>query len=316
MGFSGDWLTGSHLAGGKVILLGEHAVVYGKPALVVGGRKGARARARQAEVSSLCLGERRYCLSSEVAEQEPLPAKAFRALLEVLGSAPVQVETQLEIPAGMGLGASAALAVAVARAVAAVERSSLTKDKPTADISDRQLLEAANAWEGVFHGNASGVDTAAAFESGCLWFSRAAGALPLKVSIMPRLVVAVADRAASTRAMVQWVARERSARPLQVDEYFSVISGLTEEAKQGATSGDWKRVGNLMTQNHEVLQALGLSTPKLDDACRIARMVGVHGVKLTGAGGGGCVVALSRSDSTFELIEAWTRAGYQSFEFS
>src|SRR6188474_2126391 len=101
-------------ANGKVILLGEHAVVYGVPAIAAGIERGVEASARPAASSSLRIGER-YAGAGDESEL----GRAFGALLAALGAPQLAVEASLELPPGSGLGASAALAVAIARAVLA-----------------------------------------------------------------------------------------------------------------------------------------------------------------------------------------------------
>lgn len=303
-------------AGGKVILLGEHAVVYGHSALVLGGRNGARAWARLAPESCLRLGEKHHCISSSLPSELSPALSAFRALLHVLNAPSVRVEAQLDIPAGMGLGASAALAVAIARAVVVCRGEGAKEPERAKNASSGEILAAANAWENVFHGNASGVDTAAALQAGCLWFNREEGATRLAVPQMPHAVVAVADRAASTRVMVENVARQRTRHPLQVGALFDRIGQLAQSAKLWSLQGNWQQVGALMSQNHLSLKSLGVSTDKLDAACRVAMGAGAYGAKLTGAGGGGCVVALCEASRGPEVVEAWRHSGYQVLQFA
>src|SRR5207344_344675 len=129
---------------------------------------------------------------------------ALEQICRVLGAGPQQVEVDVTLPLGSGLGGSAAIGVAVARALL----SGLGEAETPA-----RVLEGANAWEQVFHGNPSGVDAAAAYAGGCIWFTKADGIEPLFVAVPLKLVIALAGPPASTKQMVESVARLGQRRP-------------------------------------------------------------------------------------------------------
>ncbi len=281
-------------ANGKVILLGEHTVVYGLPAIAAGIDRGASAVAHPADSSTLRLGD-----ESVDRDGDSAIARAFAALLDALGAPPLAVEVTLEIPAGSGLGASAAIGVAIARAIV--------------DAGGQgDVLEAATAWERVFHGNPSGIDAAAATHGGCIYFTRADGPTPIRLIDALHLAIAVAGPPASTRAMVESVARLRDRKRELFDKTADGILSLVKNARLCLESGDSIGLGRLMDLNQMLLSGLFLSTEEIEHACRIARDAGALGAKLTGAGGGGCVVALVESD-TGPVLEAWKAAGLECF---
>lgn len=316
------------LAHGKVILVGEHAVVYGVPAIAVGVGVAATATARVADTSALTLGGRRIELGAGLAPAEaaretsapeaveppsvPLEARAFGALLASLAGDPaaahVEAECQLLQPSGVGLGASAAIGVALARAVSAALRP------PGAEHSSADLLAAAHAWENVFHGRASGIDAATAFHGGCLWFRSAEPPEPLRLPAALRLAVAIAGPAVSTRKMVESVAALRAAEPRRFELALQSIHALVHEARVALLLGKSLELGAALDRNHRLLCELGVSTPALDDACALARAAGAHGAKLTGGGGGGCVVALVDEHGGQRVLEAWRQQGLECFE--
>jgi mevalonate kinase len=285
-------------ANGKVILLGEHAVVYGVPALAAGIEKGARATAVPAQHARLRLGAREV----DGHDDSDL-GRAFAALLDSVGCAPHAVEVELELPAGAGLGASAALGVAIARALF---------EAASEQVSVERVLAAAGAWESVFHGNPSGIDAAAAAHAGCLLYSRVGGARALPVGRALELVVALAGPPASTREMVEGVARLRERRPELVDKTMAGIGALVQNGKASIETGDLIGLGRLMDLNQMLLSGLFLSTEGIERACGVARAAGALGAKLTGSGGGGAVIALVDREPS-AVLEALREAGLECF---
>jgi mevalonate kinase len=294
-------------ASGKVILLGEHAVVYGAPALAAGIERGARAEAEllpAGEASRLRLGGEVFTVTS--ADDR---GRAFAALLaEGDPLPPLAVTAESDLPPGAGLGSSAAIGVAVARAVLAASGQGIT-DEGTSGAVAR-----ATAWERVFHGNPSGIDAAAAAIGGCFRFTRAGGARPLAPGRDLILCVGLTGVSASTREMVEGVARLRARKPEVVDRTVEGITALVENAALAVEAGDLPALGKLMDLNQMLLAGLMLSTEAIEDLCAHARRAGALGAKLTGKGGGGSVLALAPDDDgAAAVLASWRAAGYEGF---
>jgi mevalonate kinase len=298
-------------AHGKVILLGEHAVVYGAPALAAGIDRGARAHAitlAPGEASRLHLGGDTIPADPESADDR---ARAFAALLAEGRAAPsVDVEATSELPAGGGLGSSAAIGVAVGRAVAALFDP----------VIDGEAAARAAAWERVFHGNPSGIDTAAASIGGCFRFTREHGAHPIAVARPLVLCIGWSGSSSSTRTMVEGLARLRARKSAMVDKSIAGISALVENAALAVEAGDLTGLGRLLDLNQMILAGLLLSTGPIEDMCATARAAGALGAKLTGAGGGGSVIALVDAGESAEedaaagkILDAWRAAGFSGF---
>ncbi len=293
-------------ASGKVILVGEHAVVYGVPAIAVGLDRGARAVARALErgPSELTLAVKGGSRLRVVEGQgDEALAAAFAALLASIRAAralgDVAVEVEADLPAGAGLGCSAALGVAVARSVA--------------EMDDEEARRHAMAWERVFHGNPSGVDAAVAALGGALVFT---GGEIESLDVRVPLVLAVGHSgvASSTRSMVESVARQRERRPELVQKTFDGIDAIARNARLAIEAGDARAVGKLLDMNQMLLAGLMLSTEEIEVMCSSARAEGALGAKLTGAGGGGCAIALADSRASAErIVAAWARAGFTGF---
>jgi mevalonate kinase len=311
-------------ASGKVILLGEHTVVYGAPALAAGLERGARATARaindasaardaseatnMSAQSALQIGGR--SIAADASSEDDL-ARAFAALLaEGAPSPALRVEAASDLPPGGGLGSSAALGVAIARAV-----------EDLAGRGDAAVLARAAAWERVFHGNPSGIDTAAAFTGGLLRFSRESGVTRLEARAPLWLCVGWSGESSSTRSMVEGVARLRARRPELVDRSISGAAALVENAALAMKAGDTESLGKLMDLAQMILAGLMLSTEAIEHMCGLARGAGALGAKLTGAGGGGSVIALVRptndgrppTEAASAILAAWQAAGFTGF---
>ncbi len=295
---------GAGAAGGKVILLGEHAVVYGVPALAAGIERGVRAVARPIEpgasrLSSLTI----RTWNAEVTEEDPRDlGRALHALVQASQlDAPLAIEAFVDLPPGGGLGCSAALGVAVARAI---------DPSASADL----IAERVMAWERIFHGNPSGVDAAVATRGGCLLFSKEEGIEEMRVGVPLTLCIGNSGASSSTAAMVAGVARLHAERTAAVEAAFDGIHDLVASSRHAVETGDRRGLGRLMELNQIWLGDLGLSTPAIDRMCRLAREHGAFGSKLTGAGGGGSVVALvNGGPGAWQVLHAWRGAGFEGF---
>lgn len=299
-----DDAVGLGRACGKVILFGEHAVVYGVPAIAAGISRGAEARCVQSRVDGISIN------GTTISEGNAL-LEALKQVRTALGVDRAQVDLSLSLPPGAGLGASAALGVATVRGLGNLFLR---------DLDERRVFFAAQAWERVFHGNPSGIDVAAAQSGGPIRFSKASEPEPLLMNKPLLLVVAQAGPPASTKEMVAGVARLKDRNPTQFQKTLDAILSLVENATLLLRSGDLAAVGKLMDLNHMLLAGWMLSTQELEEACRRAREHGALGAKLTGSGGGGSVIALSgeacdpeAEERAEAVLSAWREADFSCF---
>jgi mevalonate kinase len=285
---------------GKVILLGEHAVVHGHPALAGAIDRGVRLTA-----SAGPLRLRIAAWGIDVAAgDDHVVARALGAVAEALGVTTGTLDGDADLPAAAGLGSSAATSVAVARALAGLHGIA-------ADAA--RLAEAATAGERCFHGNPSGVDVALAIGGGLGVYRRGQGLQPLDAAPVP-IVIGLSGEPRSTAAMVARVADALAAAPTRAGEQLGSLGAAATEgaAIVCAAAPDLPRLGALMTSAHRTLTTLGVGSAGLDALVDAALGAGALGAKLTGAGGGGAVIALApgRQDA---VLDAWRAAGRDAF---
>jgi mevalonate kinase len=291
-------------APGKVTLFGEHAVVYGHPALVVAieRRVYAFAESREDNVIKISAKDLRvpgivisYIGSEVVLETDygmVLPAiayinKAIELTSKYLGSRKgVNIEIKSEMPVGAGLGTSAAVAISTIAAYAVANGHSLDKE---------EIARIGWEVEKEVQGIASPMDTSITSLGGYLRIKYGKGTVErarLNVGTELPLIIGYVEREAKTKDMVAMV-RERLQRyPDIYGDIMKLIGQVVSRAEGSLLSGDLSELGFLMNLNHSLLDALGVSTRRLNELVNVARDSGAYGAKLTGAGGGGCVIAL------------------------
>lgn len=265
---------------GKVILLGEHGVVYGQPALAAPISRGVRAWAVPASRCGLELP------STLKAEHAASLERAFSRAAKVTGHPKVHVTLESDLPLSMGLGSSGALSVAVSRV--------LLEAKTARPATLDALLKVALEMEKEFHGTPSGVDHTTSARGELVLFQRGRATV-VRAPRPVRLLVAIVGERPSTKRTVSAL-RERQARwPARYKRLFLEIGRVAKEGASAVRSGDLDALGDLMNVNQGLLNAVGLSSEGLEAMVNRLRRHGALGAKLTGAGGdGGAVLGLFR----------------------
>jgi mevalonate kinase len=290
-------------APGKVILFGEHAVVYGEPALAV-------AIHLRTEVTLQEKGEAHRVNGAPLSTyHHTYIREAIEALWK--GGPPLDVRTDSKVPSASGLGSSAALTVATVAALLQL------KGEFTPEATARAAYAAEwGAQKGrgsptdtstVTHGQAVLVDREA--RDGLLWtIARGERTWNLHHLDVPALTLVVGytgvrGRTADEVAKVaRFVKRTGFAR-----EVIRDLGKVTRGALADLAAKDTPALGKRMDEAHNLLRILGVSHPKLDDLCDAARAAGAYGAKLTGSGGGGSMIALT--DQPAECAKAIEKRG-------
>ena len=275
-------------AGGKVILLGEHAVVYGRPAVASGLALGIDAEAVRGAgprlESAIESDERGTTLVAEAAHAVGLDARDW------------VVRVRSELPPGQGLGSSAALAVAVLRALAvAAGRMLASADE----------LRIGRTLETIFHGTPSGIDPAAAALGSTFRFVRGDPPVvePIVLGAPVSLVIALGAAARSTGAAVGGLRERWQAEPARYEALFDEVAAVVDTGVGALRAGDLAALGAAFDRNQVLLERLGVSSPAIEQRVAAARAAGARGAKLTGGGAGGGVIALVDAE-TVEPVTA------------
>ncbi|MDH5622225.1 MAG: hydroxymethylglutaryl-CoA reductase, degradative, partial [Gammaproteobacteria bacterium] len=274
-------------AAGKIILLGEHAVVYGRHAVAVPIPDAVTASVvRSGHGTTLTVPEWGLSTAIDRARVTGIDATVnlIRAQLKVAGLDFI-IRVNSSLPRGMGLGSSAAIVVAITRAISRCMNLTL---------SDEELNAIAYACEKLAHGNPSGIDNTVSCYGKPVLFSNGTrlNMTVLELDEVPPLVVAFSHEAGSTLEQVAAV-RQRQERNRQAfAALFDQVDALSLAGAEALRAKQYEVLGSLMNICHGLLNAIGVSTPELEYMVAIARDSGAAGAKLTGGGGGGSIVAL------------------------
>ena len=277
-------------APGKIILAGEHAVVYGRPAIAV----PVWERVAQATITPLpaargCLIlapdiKRRFRLAS-AATTEPLAVvtRLTLAHLNVDINPDWQIEVRSQLPIASGLGSGAALSTALVRAI-------YTHLGHTPDPAQVSALVYES--ERFYHGTPSGIDNTVIAYGMPVWFIK--GQPPATFQASQPLTLAIADSgvAAPTKATVGDVRQGWQRDAARYEHWFDEIGELVQAVRRALETGDLPALGQLFNRNQAVLAQLGVSSPLLDQLLAAARTAGAYGAKLSGGGRGGNLIAL------------------------
>ncbi len=337
-------ILGCGRAPGKAILFGEHAVVYGRPALAVPVMQvwAEAVVERGAAGSGLTIeaedtGER--IVVQDAPAQQPLAAAVRLALAWLAMAAPDwRVVIRSTIPIASGLGSGAAVAAAIVRALAdaanSASRSGIeasaghsgqweqpakasspdasrkrSADRPQHVLTPADLSALVYEVEKLHHGTPSGIDNTVIAYGQPVYFVRGQPPQPFAIGRPFTLVVADTGIRSPTRVAVGDVRRSWEREPARFEALFDQVAVIVEAARTAIAAGEPERLAPLMDENHTLLQEMGVSCPELDALVTAARSAGALGAKLSGGGRGGNMIALVTTETAPRVTDALQAAG-------
>lgn len=301
-------------APGKLMLFGEHAVVYGHPCIVTAVDQRMTATLEQVQKQMFTLvapdvgiemyekpmGELGRGEMPKNAGFVEMAVKNFFAQHPMQGG--IRIETRSQFKSTFGFGSSSAVTVCVIKGLSAL---------PGLQLSPREIFALSYKTVLDVQGKGSGFDIAAAIYGGTLSFAAGGKTIePLTIDHLP-LVVGYTGIKADTVTIINEVKALAEAQPGFVERVYKDMHDLVEASKEALARADWKTVGESMNKNQGYLDKLGVSSPMLDILIQTARDAGAYGAKLSGAGKGDCMIAIAEDIDRQKIGEAINHAGGQ-----
>lgn len=295
-------------APGKLMLLGEHAVVYGYPCIVTTVDRCLTVKVRKIEAKDDKIVTPDVSNSTFVREA----ITVFRDKFEKKERIYLETESNL---GNYGLGSSAAVTVATLKALMELfEKKTPRLWRGGGDSKKEDLFNLAYEVVKKAQGLGSGFDLAASIWGGTIYFAGEGKKVESLCQESLPLIVGYSGEKADTASMVNLVKEKRQNYKEGVEKIFENIAQLVEKAKVAILEKDWARLGTLMNYNQDYLEDLGVSTEKLNDLISASRKAGSYGAKLSGAGGGDCMTALVSKEKKRAVTKAIKAEGGKMIE--
>jgi len=305
----------SAIAPGKSILFGEHAVVYGYPAIATAISINSRCNIKEIPKDKISINLKNYdtiingfnlsSLKSEIPSKYKQYGKCLQIMKNQFGIDLNNIEITLEsdLFPGSGLGSSASLSVSLVFSINSFYELGLNKDK---------INKIAYELEKVIHGTPSGIDNTITTYGNAIFFQEGKFDF-INLSKNIPLLITHTNIEHNTKEAINRIKDMKAKNPHKVQKILKNIGRITKEAKNELIKGNFEEIGELMSLNQKYLAELKVSNNKISQIVKISNENGAYGSKLTGAGLGGCVISIGEKHILEEIANILREKGFQSF---
>lgn len=298
-------------APGKLMLFGEHAVVYERPCIVTAVNHRMSVSINERNDKNIIVNAPEVNVKDYKISTDDLNGKYTRETSFVLTAAKnffdrydcesgLDIETHSEFSSKFGFGSSSAVTVSTIKALSELFSVKMSK-KELFDISYKTVLDVQKV--------GSGFDVASAIYGGTIYFIKGGKTIEeMNIREIP-IIVGYTGVKADTSTLVKKVSEKLETETEKINNIFDKIGNITIKAKEKIKNSEWNEVGRFMNDNQKYLEMLGVSSPELDRLISSSNEAGVYGSKLSGAGGGDCMIALASKEKKDLVSEAIEKAG-------
>lgn len=304
----------------KIILFGEHFVLYNQPAILASINKRIKIDSRIVlenkniiRIETNDFGKKTYPLSILKNTNQNRYNDFFYPIIYILKkilqesekTEGIEIKIESEIPYGVGLGSSAALSVAAVAAIyGLINRHSKKKE----------ILELAIETEKIIHRNSSGADCVISTYGGLMYYQKNSNVRQLKYSKKLNFIITNTGLKHSTGELVSIVERFRQNNFATFIELSNNVTNICNNAIEALKEGNTLKLGKLMNENQTLLEQIGVSNKEINKIIETSLNYGAIGSKLTGAGGGGCILSIIHQEDKNYFLSNMRKSGYECFD--
>ena len=304
----------------KIILFGEHFVIYNQPAILASINKRIKIDSRivlenknTIRIETNNLGKKTYPLSILKNKNQDNYNDFFYPIIYILKKIlqdfertnGIEIKIQSEIPYGVGLGSSAALSVAAVAAIYGLINRYSKKN---------EILELAIETEKIIHRNSSGADCVISTYGGLMYYQKNSNVRQLGYSKKLNFIIINTGLKHSTGELVSIVERFRQNNFATFIKLSNKVTNICNNAIEALKEGNTLKLGKLMNENQILLEQIGVSNKEINKIIETSLNYGAIGSKLTGAGGGGCILSIIHQENKNYFLSNMKQSGYECFD--